>query len=183
MTVFVVLATGESMSQELADYVRARRDAGACKAIAVCNAYELAPWADALVCNDRKWWDYHKAARKFAGRKFSYQHVSGVQRIPFESRYIGGHNSGLQACRVAKYLGASRILLLGVDMHGTHYFGKHPEQDEKGRKLLRNTSPKKFEAHIKQFDKWRGPPEIVNCTPGSALKRFPFSDIRTELGG
>ena len=106
MTVFVVLATGESMSQELADYVRARRDAGACKAIAVCNAYELAPWADALVCNDRKWWEYHKAARKFAGRKFSYQHVSGVQRIPFDGRYIGGHNSGLQACRVAKYLGA-----------------------------------------------------------------------------
>ena len=73
-------------------------------------------------------------------------------------------------------------MLLGVDMHGTHYFGKHPEQDEKGRKLLRNTSPKKFEAHIKQFDKWRGPPEIVNCTPGSSLKRFRFSDIRTELG-
>ena len=183
MTVFVVLATGESMSQELADYVRDRRAAGACKAIAVCNAYELAPWADALVCNDKRWWLYHKSALKFAGRKYSGQHVDGALKIPYDARFVGGLNSGLQGCRVAARMGATRILLLGVDMHGTHYFGKHPEKDAKGRPLLRNTKPDKFKIFVKQFDRWRPPlPPIVNCTPGSALKRFPFSDIRKELG-
>lgn len=169
MTTFAVLATGPSMSQELADYVR-----GKCKVIAVSDAYRLAPWADALVSNDRNWWDHNKAAYKFAGRRFaSVALPHGVEALPRVGVYGGGINSGLQGMRVAEKLGATKILLLGFDMHGSHYFGPHPHP-------LKNTTAKRFVKHIEQFNKWRGCP-VINCTPKSALKRFPMSTIEQQL--
>jgi hypothetical protein len=174
--IFVVMATGESMTAELAEFVRGHQEAGRVKAVAVCNAYVLAPWADALVCNDAKWWKFHNDAINFAGRKFSGQHVNGCERIPNDPRFPAGCNSGLQGCRIAKHLGATKILLLGVDLHGTHFFGKHPAP-------LANSDAAKFRLMAGQFKRWRGNdlPPIVNCSPTSALKLFPFSDIREEL--
>lgn len=170
MTTFAVLATGPSMSQALADYVRDK-----CRVMAVSNAYKLAPWADALVSNDSAWWREHKDAIQFAGRKFcgnsGYQHL---ERLKADGDFGGGTNSGLQAMRAAQLMGATRILLLGFDMHGAHYFGLHPAP-------LRNTTRSRFKVHIMQFRKWKGCP-VINCTPGSALKQFPFMDIREALG-
>jgi hypothetical protein len=169
MSTFAVLATGPSMSQEVADYVR-----GKCKVVAVSDAYKLAPWADALVSNDRNWWDNNKAAQKFAGRKFaSVALPGGVEALPRVGVFGGGINSGLQAMRAAKILGATKILLLGFDMQGTHYFGPHKHP-------LRNTTAKRFVKHIEQFNKWSGC-QVINCTPRSALKRFPMSTIEQQL--
>lgn len=169
MTTFAVLATGPSMSQELADYVR-----GKCKVVAVSDAYKLAPWADALVSNDRNWWDNNIAARQFAGRRFaSVALPGGVEALPRVGVFGGGLNSGLQGMRAAELLGAKRILLLGFDMAGTHYFGPHPAP-------LKNTTAKRFVKHIEQFNKWSGCP-VINCTPRSALKRFPMSTIEIQL--
>lgn len=172
MSTFAVLATGPSMSQELANYVR-----GKCKVIAVSDAYKLAPWADALVSNDRNWWEHNKAANKFAGRKFaSVALPHGVEALPRVGVYGGGINSGLQGMRVAQILGATKILLLGFDMsaeRGLHYFGAHPHP-------LKNTTAKRFVKHIEQFNKWHGCP-VINCTPRSALKRFPMSTIQEQL--
>jgi hypothetical protein len=58
-------------------------------------------------------------------------------------------------------------------MRGSHFFGNHPAP-------LRNTTAKRFTAHIAQFKGWYGP-KVINCTPGSALKAFPIMDIRTAL--
>src|SRR4026208_455478 len=101
MATFAILATGPSMIQEVADYVR-----GKCKVIAVSDAYKLAPWADALVSNDRNWWDNHKDARQFAGKKFaSVDLPGGVAALPRVGLFGGGRNSGLQGMRAAKLLG------------------------------------------------------------------------------
>lgn len=167
---FAVLATGPSMSQEVADFVR-----GKCGVVAVNDAYRLAPWADALVCNDAAWWNVHKDAYEFKGRKFCGVTRKGLEYIPATPRFPAGTNSGLQGCRVAEMLGATRILLLGFDMHGTHYFGPHPAP-------LRNTPPHRFKAFLQQFANWKGVP-IINCTPGSALTHFPMSTIEAELDG
>lgn len=170
MTTIAVLATGPSMSQEIADFVRSR-----CRAIAVCNAYQLAPWADALVCGDRAWWRVHSDALAFAGRKFCAAKQEGTELLKSTIEFAPGTNSGLQAMRVARdYFGATRILLCGFDMHGSHYFGAHPAP-------LRNTSPPRFRVHINQFKRWRGPCEVLNCTPGSALKQFPFAELAAVL--
>lgn len=156
------------MSQELADVVR-----GKCSAVAVSDGYKLAPWADAMVSNDAAWWTAHPEALEFAGRKFCTAHVQGTERLRTSAPFMYGVNSGLQGMRVAELLGATLIALLGFDMRGSHYFGPHPAP-------LRNTSPDRFRIHIRQFDHWRGC-RVVNCTPGSALTRFPFADINEIL--
>lgn len=156
------------MSQAVADYVKTR-----CRAVAVCDAYRLAPWAEALVCNDSAWWRVHADALEFKGRKFCGQAWRGTELLPMTARFPGGTNSGLQGLRVAAMLGATRILLLGFDMHGTHFFGKHPAP-------LRNTTPAKFKSIGHQFRLWRGPP-VLNCTPGSALTVFPRAELAEVL--
>jgi hypothetical protein len=161
------------MSQELADYVRQHHEHGRCKTIAVSDAFKIAPWASALVSNDRAWWENNKPAYKFAGRKFAAASFSGVECLRRDGIYNGGINSGLQAMRAAQLLGATKIILLGFDMRGGHYFGPHPHP-------LKNTTAKRFLKHIEQFKKWRGCP-VMNCTPGSALKQFPMSTIEREL--
>lgn len=84
-----------------------------------------------------------------------------------------GQNSGFQAVHLAAHLGAKRILLFGFDMHernGKHFFGPHPpeiELDSPYQDFLNY-----FKSSAAQF-KLRGF-EIINCTPGSALKCFPY---------
>lgn len=173
MTTFAVLATGPSMSQTVAETVRGR-----CKVIAVSDAYRLAPWADALVSTDAKWWKHHADALKFAGEKWSaapsfVQQHEGIRRFLADSHT----NSGLLAMMVAQGMGAKRILMLGFDLGGAHFFGAHPAP-------LKNTTPDRFEAFKRQFQYFqpRGV-DIVNVTPGSALNCYRRSTLEAELEG
>lgn len=164
--IFAVLATGPSMSQAVADSVRGR-----CSVIAVSDAYRLAPWADALVSQDASWWRAHPDAKEFAGRRFAGVVVPDVEKFPS----LTGSNSGLLGCQVAVSLGATRILLLGVDLKGSHFFGPHPAP-------LRNTQPHRFQAFQEQFKRYQPRSvEIINCTPGSALKAYPKADLNASL--
>lgn len=171
---FVVLATGQSVTAEQVDCVREVHVAGKCGAIAISDMYKLAPWADALVSNDSTWWLNNPQASKFSGRKFCGLFYPGVERLEQTGEFNSGVNSGLQGMRVARdVFRASRIVLVGFDMHGTHYFGQHPE-------TLKNTTMKRFASFLKQFDGWRFG-EVINCTPGSALKRFPMGELSEVL--
>jgi hypothetical protein len=174
MTTIVVIATGQSLSAEQVDLVHGNVLAGRCHAIAISNAYNLAPWASALVSNDRNWWLNNPKALRFAGRRFCSGRLPGVETLPFDVHFGSGVNSGLQGMRVARdVFKATLLVLLGFDMHGTHYFGKHPAP-------LQNTSASRFAAHIAQFRKWKGC-DVVNCTPASALKQFRVSTLEHEL--
>jgi len=166
---FAVLATGPSMSQEVADYVK-----GKCRVIAVSDAYRLAPWADALCSQDGVWWEAHPEAKQFAGRRFSTHKLDWVEHIlPGVVRH--GTNSGLLGMEVARLMGAKRILLLGFDMHGSHYFGPHPAG-------LKNTTDKRFQAMQRQFTEWKPcGVDVINCTPGSRLRQFRASLLEAEL--
>jgi hypothetical protein len=174
MTTFVVLATGQSLSHEQVSQVRDAHVESGCKAIAVSNAYLLAPWADAMVSNDVKWWKQHPQALQFAGRKFCGGDLKGTERLKPESMFPAGSNSGLQGMRVSLMLGASRIILLGMDMHGTHYFGKHPA-------ALKNSTPADFHRMLRQFQRWKSDVEVVNCSPGSALTCFKTASLADVL--
>ena len=165
-TTWVVLATGPSLSTE--DVARVK---GRCRVAAVSNAYLLAPWADILVSNDRKWWECNPSAFSFVGKKFCSHELRGVEQ--FREHVPLGRNSGLMAMCVARKLGAKKLILLGFDMHGEHFFGKHPEP-------LKNTTEKIFKTHIRQFDGFSGC-DVVNCTLGSSLLRFRFSTLDKEF--
>jgi len=170
----VILASGQSLTQDDVEYVRYARETGSAKAvIAVSNVgLDMAPWADTLVSHDTKWWAMNINANKFEGRKFCRHRWPKVEIfIPNPSN---GCNSGYMAMQIARDIHkADKIILLGFDMHGTHYFGKHPTG-------LRNTTEDRFKVHISQFDGWHGP-EVVNCTPNSALKKFPFLPLEKVL--
>lgn len=170
--IFAVLATGPSMSRTVSEAVRDR-----CAAVAVSDAYRLAPWAGALVSTDAAWWKANPDAFGFPGQKFTaapeFTQLAGVERFKAET----ATNSGLLGVMVAVHLGATRVLLCGFDMHspGDHFFGRHPEP-------LKSTTSLRMEAFHRQFDRYkpRGV-EILNCTPGSALKTYPMADLESAL--
>lgn len=151
---------------------------GRCSVVAVSDSYRLIPWGDALVSNDSKWWTAHPDAMQFVGRKFSGALMEGVEKVAFEGPIVSGSNSGLLAMHVAvTKFGATRLLLLGFDLHGGHFFGPHVAP-------LRNTSPSRFEAFKEQFARYRPRGiEIVNCTSGSCLKAYPKADLNACLNG
>lgn len=173
MTV-VVMASGQSLTAQDVEYVKIAREENRVKAvIAVSNVgLDLAPWADALVSHDTKWWAMNINATQFSGRRFCRSHWPNVEAYVPNPK--GGCNSGYMAMQVARDIyKADKIILLGFDMHGTHYFGKHPTG-------LRNTTNERFLAHIGQFNSWVGP-EVINCTPNSALKKFPFMELEKAI--
>lgn len=168
MSLFAVLATGPSMSQDVADRVRY-----IARVVAVSDAYRLAPWAEAMVSADENWWRHHPAALQFRGRKLCTMKCAGTERLPRSHEFPPGTSSGLLGMRVAQMLGATKILLLGFDMHGSHFFGPHGG-------TMKNTSAERFEVFKAQFATWSGCP-VVNCTPGSGLTCYPMGDLDAEL--
>lgn len=168
MTLAILLAPGPSMSRELADSVRGRAMVGV-----ITSAWPLAPWADFLAATDASWWRKTPEAVGFAGRKFSPGSVSGVEKV----RLPCDRSSLVVGMEVAKLLGATKIALLGVDHHGTHFFGPYTNG-------CRNTSLKRRGDHAAQYAHWakrNAGIEIVNCTPGSALTVFQLAQIEDVL--
>lgn len=187
-----VLASGPSMTQEVADLVK-----GKCPAIAINTTYRLAPWADILYAADREWWAGHPEARKFAGRKVSilgntnsameFEELDYVENggygllDPRPTHVRTGKNSGYQAMHIAIHLGAKRILMCGLDMRPIggkeHWHGDHPDGVKKTmpyetwRSLFNQCAP---------FIRARGI-EVINCTPDSALHCFKKQKLEDAL--
>lgn len=168
-----ILASGPSMSQYAADKVHA----AGLPAIAINTTFRLAPWADILYGADAAWWHHTPGALEFAGLKVSCEEVRGALTMPRAKEIVGytddpncvhtfGH-SGAQAIQIAAKAGARCILVLGMDMDGSHWHGDHPAP-------LRKT-------HTDQFQIWcdrmqtlareldtRGV-EVINCSQVSRL--------------
>lgn len=181
----VVAASGPSLCQKDVDAAKGL------PLIVVNDAYRLAPWADVLYACDERWWE--AKAPEFGGEcwsstddnpdgtnhkddalvdRFRLNLVRGKPGIGYSTdpRHIHyGDNSGHQAVNLAILFGATRILLLGFDMKGkAHFFGDHPTNWP---------GPGDYRVYA---DKFKAPPEgveIINCTPGSAIKAYPFATI------
>jgi hypothetical protein len=154
------------MNAEIVERVRGLRIA------VVSDVYKLAPHADVLVSQDKAWWKAHPEALSFAGRKFSVNPVDGVEAFEWRDTYpllTTSSNSGLVACLVAEWMGATEIELYGFDMHGSHYFGDH-------KPPLKNTTADRFRIMINQFTDWLPRARVINRTPGSALTCFEMVD-------
>lgn len=167
MTTWALLAPGPSASAEDAERVRA---AGIPLGV-IGNAFQLAPWADFLAATDSAWWRKHPEALSLPCDRYTMHEVRGVERVKV-SGYVSV-NSGVLGLEVARSKGASQILLLGFDMHGTHFFGKYTNG-------LSNTTDQRRRMHLAQYARWAARNrhiEVFNCTPGSALKCFPEAKL------
>lgn len=185
-------ASGQSLTEEQAELIRA----SGLPAIAVNDAYRRLPFAPVLYACDKAWWKVHRGAPDFGGERWSSHEAGGNDKLataeefglrlvagrdgrvfsldPSHIRY--GHNSGFQAINLAILFGARRIVLCGFDMHGTHFFGAHPQP-------LRN--PASYASFIRAFttaaQELPDHISIVNCSPGSALTAFRKGDLGVTL--
>lgn len=158
----------------------------------VNDNYRLAPWADWLYACDGAWWRVYHAAvvAGFSGECWTQDEVAakqyglhwirgksdpGLSRDPAVIHH--GANGGYQAINLAYHFGASRIVLLGYDMGGTHWFGDHPTS------LPVKSS---YDAFLREFpalarDLKSAGVEVVNCSRSTALEAFPKSTIDKVL--
>jgi len=192
----LVMGSGPSLNQSDVDLARAHVSA----VIAVNDSYKLAPDADVLYAADARWWGWHKGASAhvtgggvkypaFTGRyKYAltavpgYPDVQVLRRGPQTGltldpgRVALGLNGAYQSINVAVHLGASRVLLLGVDMQGGHFFGRHP-----------NNSGPPFSMCLQRFQTMVEPlkqagVEVLNCSRKTALKAFPRVELEQAIG-
>lgn len=180
-----VIGTGPSLTQADVDLLQGRVDG----VIAVNDAYKLCPWATALYCGDRKWWMWHRGVPSFQGLKFTiskvpYLDVVVLKRGPetglasARDTLALGRNSGYQAINLAVHLGATRILLLGLDMcdgKTPHFFGNHPDRSRPPFKLC-----------LERFATMPGPlaaagVTVLNCSRRTALRAFPLVTLEAAL--
>lgn len=134
------------------------------------NAFELAPWADFIAASDSAWWRRYPKAMAIP-KRYSMLQTPEVERVRIPQ--LGSTvNSGVLGLECAVRLGAKRILLVGFDMRGTHFFGAY----ENG---LRNTQPHQRLQHLKQYEAWAKyrRAEVINCTEGSAIDCFPRKSL------
>ena len=185
----IIIGTGPSLDIEA---VKAAQEKGALL-FGVNNTYldfDLDVW---IAC-DPAW---HEIYSPVSGRfdkwhwdlsvceKHGYQYIEGrwgdgLSVSPEHIHY--GHSSGYQALNLAVLYGCSPIILVGYDMHydgdSRHYFNGLSDKCGEYPQALRKFS--KFDGLIKCYEtiaEQKGLPEIINCTPGSALKCFPFGRL------
>jgi hypothetical protein len=182
------VASGPSLTAEDVAYCRGKVDA----TIVINTSYRMVPWAEALYAADEHWWQWHKGVPAFEGVKFSVSHGAakygvsilrnagsdGLEQSPDGLKT--GRNSGFQAINLAVHFGATRIVLLGYDLQNgpngkTHWHGDHPHGQPSPFGVFRE----KFQTLVEPL-KDLGI-EVVNCTPGSALKAFPQRPLREAL--
>lgn len=171
---FAVIATGPSVTPAQVEQVRGLR------VVVVSDAYRLAPWAEALCSQDWAWWNAHPEALKFAGRKFRGcpKEMEGVEKF---ADVPSGCNSGVLGIRVARFLGAKAIVLLGFDGGSDHFFGAHPAP-------LKTTMPHRIPAHHEQHQQEahtckRVGVSVLNCSPGTAITHYRVADLTEALCG
>lgn len=184
-----ILASGPSMSAELALRVKTWRDVDPVhrKVIVINTTFRLALWADVLYACDYPWWKQYitEVRASFKGELWTQDDTA--QRA-YSIRYIQsrrgrglnadpgvinqGENSGYQAIGLAYQAGGKKILLFGFDMHGGHWHKPHPEHLNKAGTF--NTWLTYFPELARDLTTEKI--EVINYTPGSAIKNFIMAD-------
>ncbi len=168
---------------------------GRARVITLNNAWELVDFNDLTFFADVRWWKWHgdKFAADYPARLVTVSKAElGTERI-FRVRRsydepmtmardngISGPDSGSLAMNLAYHLGASRIILLGIDMgfDGSvgHWHEEHPIASQasyytdKFLPFYRPLIEKMAEANV----------EVVRCTP-SALDFIPQLTLEEAL--
>lgn len=174
-TVFV-LASGTSLTLETVDLVRAYASEHRIPTIAVHSSFLLAKWADVLFCANKSWWLHYQMPirRTFDGVVATTANILDAKVTTFLNGRIPNYDdTGAQAVALAVYMGASRIILLGVDggeplqrWHSPHPAKIRKRQDDRNgawSALARDTLLPGI--------------EIVNANPLSAYPQFPKVDL------
>lgn len=184
----IILASGTSVTKHDLDYVRELHKKNLVKVIAINANYSYADYADIVYFCDYKFylWNSHKREFKnHPARKISIcpHNLPNVERLKQgEEHGIShsgdtlntGRNSGYQSINLAYLLGASRIVLVGLDMQTgemgkTHHHTAH-EQPTDPTVYDRIMKDDPFETIAPELKK-KGV-EVINCSINSAITCF-----------
>lgn len=185
----VCIASGPSLTAadvELVKQWRRAQDVSRC-VIVVNTSFRLAPWADYLFAMDDRWWRVYgeEARRDFRGKRYSFSRgtyaAEHAETMLGKSGYQTFGNSGAGAVMLARYLGASRVVLLGYDAERrkgapAHWHPDHPIG-------LNNASsshawPGQFKRVARQMKGIR----IINASRQTALTCFARATLEDALG-
>ena len=194
-----ILGGGPSLSSVDLDLIKKYR------VIAVNNAYgtpvskdrnfcyyDPHDWVDVCWFGDERWYHWHKRSlRKFKGLIVCCRenmHGSGVygvcrgkpEGIEARPRFVSwNRSSGASAINLAYHLGARKIVLLGFDMRRVddkpNWHDDHPSPAKNPYTRFLQPFPK-IAADAKELGL-----EIINATPGSAIKQFPIMPLKEVL--
>jgi hypothetical protein len=166
--------------------------------IAINDWYLRCPFADILYFSDALWWTKHRerVLAKFEGLWMVSMNVGedGVHRVRHGGLHglsldptalAHGGNSGYQAIGLAFHLGASRIVLLGYDMHGDHCYRQETIPAQRPKSLAfadaqkRNNWVPRFASLVEPLASHGV--SVINCNPDSLIRCFPFAKLSDIL--
>lgn len=188
----VVMASGQSLTKEDAEAVRHL------PRIVTNGTFRMAPDAEIIYGSDALFWHSKHYADVFdcPGLKVSVESNTGIHpntpkpvlvlrnsgRHGFDARpeYVKtGSNSGYAAIHIAASAGAKRIIVLGLDMFGGHWHGKHPTGLSDPRETSFKRWTKNFETLAPELQKMGI--EVINCSPVSRLACFRRASLAESL--
>lgn len=189
----VVVGSGPSLTAAQLHLVGMARLEDKVRVSAINDAVYVAWWADWLHAADHKWWHWSwTRVQHFRGVKTTLAdslpsawgvktlRLTGVEGFDEDPSCVrSGQTSGYQQVHNLLHAGARRIVLLGIDMkgNGEHFHRPHPDKSGPGWLV----SADHFSGLVEPA-KRRGC-EILNCSPGSAVKAFPHcADLVWALG-
>ena len=190
----VVVAGGPSVSMKQIRTIGMARANDRCRVISVNDAVYPCWFADVAFASDAKWWDHHGGVPSFKGQKVSrnclgrydvdYLRETGADGFDPEPGTVRhGSNSGHQAVHLAAQLGASRIIIVGMDFTDKdfardHWFGGHDGRMDMGS--VAETWRKHFRGLTDALE-GRGV-AVLNASLSSTIKWLPTVSLETHLG-
>lgn len=171
-----LLASGPSLTAADVALVQACRARRGDQVIVTNTTTRLAPWADVLMAHDIKWIAAHPA--EIAAATGLIVSMSG-QRLPPPIASAKGvipayKNAGVCAISLAVWVGAARVVCLGLDCQpdaagNKHWHGRHPSGLGDALSLL--SWPERF-AQVAAEARQHGIP-VLNASRATALTCFP----------
>lgn len=175
----VCLASGPSVTYEDCQRILAWRLGGVGRYVIVTNSMVfMAPWADAIFAMDSAWWrHYTSQLEAFTGLRLTCASTApNTRRLKLD---VSG-NSGLASMMAAKYLGASRLILVGHDS----------TRGESGQAHCHADHPKPL-TNIRSLPRWLGQYDrarchfdgmnVVNTNPKTKIKLWPYVALNEAL--
>jgi hypothetical protein len=192
----IVAASGPSLTPDVIKKCRMTRWLDGWRVLAINDVYKVMPWADALYAADMSWWNVHKGAEPFHGRRYTSTCPSpleycddkresmkqfpkvtlvnatagaGFSNNPNCIHYGEPGHSGFQAVNLALLLGARLVVLVGFDyrfIDGKAHFFGDHPNG------IRQFEESKTRELAKAFN--TAPcARILNATPGSLVSAYP----------
>lgn len=188
------VSPGPTLTRETCDAL-----AGRVQVLAISNAIKWCPWAQWHYACEAKWWrHFHHlpcagqrwTAERAAADQYGLHHApllpvshpgafSGLCTTPYT--LARGHHGGYQALNLALHVGATEIWLVGYDMREVngraHFFGEYTQPEL----AVSNRNYAKWAAVYDSINPDTYGVSIINMTPGSAIRRFPFGSLDNAL--